>query len=569
MKKQIEFWLFPFLILGFVFLINLKSEGQNISPELVSYPIDSRVATTVERIVTPVPVPSASEKIFPYEISKYSQNGYGNWRFGSGRSYQKRLDLMPLSYTSTSVTNTARLLNFFTMTDIHITDKESPAQGIYFGYKGGIISAYSGIMLYTTHVLDAAVQTINALHKQTPFDFGISLGDDCNNTQYNELRWFIDVLDGKKINPDTGVKDDPIPGPNNDYQDEYQAAGLDKSIPWYQALGNHDHNWMGVYPPTDYIKNTLVGDSVLKMGNIFVPNGINDRSLYMGVFDGRTIYGDVIGVGPVGSTTPVILAADPNRRSLPTIAWMKEFFNTTSNPKGHGFNKADVARGFACYAFEPKADIPVRVIVLDDTQKDGDTSQDIHGHSYLDNERYNWLVKELDKGQAEGELMIIAAHIPIGINDPNPELGWDPNAPLTEATLIAKLHTYPNLILWVAGHRHLNTVTVLKSPDANRPELGFWEVETSSLREFPQQVRTFGIVRNSDNTVSIFATDIDPAVKEGSFAATSRSYAIAAYQLFNMETVLPLNSVSYNAELVKPLSPEMQLKIQKYGIPKN
>ncbi len=94
-----------------------------------------------------------------------------------------------------------RLLNFFTITDIHITDKESPAQAIYFGYKGGVSSAYSPVMLYTTHVLDAAVQTINALHKKKPFDFGISLGDTCNNTQYNELRWYIDVLDGKVINP--------------------------------------------------------------------------------------------------------------------------------------------------------------------------------------------------------------------------------------------------------------------------------------------------------------------------------------------------------------------------------
>jgi len=101
------------------------------------------------------------------------------------------------------------------------------------GYKGGNSSAYSAVMLYTTQVLEAAVQTINALHKENPFDFGISLGDTCNSTQYNELRWYIDVLDGKNINPDSGAKDDPVPGPSNDYQDEYQAAGLDQTIPWY------------------------------------------------------------------------------------------------------------------------------------------------------------------------------------------------------------------------------------------------------------------------------------------------------------------------------------------------
>ena len=97
------------------------------------------------------------------------------------------------------------------MSDIHIVDKESPAQAIYgaadspSGFGETNTSAYSPIMLSTTHVLDAAVQTINALHSQTPFDFGISLGDDANSTQYNELRWFIDVMDGKRITPSSGA----------------------------------------------------------------------------------------------------------------------------------------------------------------------------------------------------------------------------------------------------------------------------------------------------------------------------------------------------------------------------
>ena len=77
------------------------------------------------------------------------------------------------------------------------------------GHPVGNSSAYSAVILYTTHVLDAAVQTINALHKAAPFDFGIGLGDACNNTQYNELRWYIDVIDGKMIYPSSGAQ-----GPN-------------------------------------------------------------------------------------------------------------------------------------------------------------------------------------------------------------------------------------------------------------------------------------------------------------------------------------------------------------------
>jgi metallophosphoesterase (TIGR03768 family) len=308
------------------------------------------------------------------------------------------------------------------------------------------------------------------------------------------------------------------------------------------------------------------------MGNVLTDTlRIKSRGFYIGTIDGQTPYGDVIGAGPVKDFPegPPTVPADPDRRFLSRTEWIGEFFNTSSGPAGHGFNRSDVTTGFACYTFEPKSDMPIKVIVLDDTQRDDDPNEGSStGHGSLDKERYDWLVKELAKGQAEGKLMIIAAHIPIGIKLPSSGLGslmsWDKYAAVSDMDLIAKLHTYPNLLLWISGHRHQNTVTALKSPDASRPELGFWEVETASLREFPQQFRTFEIIRNSDNTVSIFTTDVDPAVRDGLPAAKSRSYAIAAHQIFNL-TADPMPSGSYNAELVKQLSPEMQVKIQNYG----
>jgi metallophosphoesterase (TIGR03768 family) len=551
-------------------IFSLAGCNSSRQTQIEGYPIASDVETTQQRTIIPDAVPSGAAKIFPYEISKYAANGYGNWSYGTGISAEKRLDIMPAAYNGTTASNTARLLHFFTMSDIHISDKETPAQAIYAGYKGGNPSAYSAGMLSTTQVLDAAVQTINALHKQDPFDFGIALGDAINNNQYNELRWYIDVLDGKTINPDSGVKDDPVAGPYNDYQDEYKAAGLNTTIPWYQTLGNHDHFWMGAFPLNDYIRQTLTGEYILNLGaNPTDPLFLDSRGFYMGAIDGRTPYGDITGAGPVSDFldgAPTV-PADPNRRSLLRSEWMSEFFNTTSSPKGHGFNQTDVSTGFACYAFEPKSDIPIKVIVLDDTQKDTDPDIGSYAaYASLDNERYDWLVSELDKGQAEGKLMIIAAHIPIRDELPNSSRLWSPISQVSEQELIAKLHTYPNLILWMSGHVHQNTVTAFPSPDPDRPELGFWEVETASLRDFPQEFRMFTIVRNSDNTISIFTTDVDPAVRDGSIAAKSRSYAIAAHQIFNT-TIGSMPSGSYNAELVKQLSPEMQTNIQSYGTP--
>jgi metallophosphoesterase (TIGR03768 family) len=479
-----------------------------------------------------------------------------------------------------------KLLNFFTISDIHITDKESPNQLIYIQRLHPNLpigtSLCSGVMLYTTHVLDAAIQTVNALHKQNPLDFGISLGDAINSTQYNELRWYIDVIDGKVITPSSGAH---LGAETIDYQKPYQAAGLDKSIPWYQTLGNHDHFWMGSIP-VDYslrkdLRQSYVADEVFATGDVLRdPREINNRDYYVGVFDGSTPYGNIKYAGPVKDfKTPPKVAADPDRRSLLRTEWMQEFFNTSTLPIGHGFNLTDVENGFACYSFVPKSNIPLKVIVLDNTQQEDSGSVDIHGHGFLDSARWDWLKKELADGSAAGQLMIIAAHVPIGVEvtAPNSEMGWwtDPQNAVTLPDLIAELQSHPNFIMWIAGHRHLNTVKAFVSPDpVGAPEKGFWQVETSSLRDFPQQFRTFEIYLNSDATISIMITNVDPAVLEGTPAATSRKYAIAAAQIAgtwdtltnwnptNDPTVELMPTGSYNAELVTPLSPAMRKMLQ-------
>ena len=52
--------------------------------------------------------------------------------------------------------------------------------------------------------------------------------------------------------------------------------------------------------------------------------------------------------------------------------WMREFFETSSNPVGHGFSQHNLDQDFACYSFELKSNLPIKVIVLDDTQRHDD-----------------------------------------------------------------------------------------------------------------------------------------------------------------------------------------------------
>jgi metallophosphoesterase (TIGR03768 family) len=581
----------------FRFRRRAKSGGTAGSTQAAAgWPIAKDVFTTAQQQILPIRLSADTPQVNPADVPLYEKYGYSDWRVGPATNYgqepgdlqahDKRTELAP-GYAGAP--HTARLLTFFAISDIHITDKESPAQPIYPGWSALFgpssrrldAGSYSPIILSTTQVLDAAVQTINALHKKSPFDFGISLGDDCNNTQYNELRWFIDVLDGKVITPSSGAH---VGAGTIDYQKPYQAAGLDKTIPWYQAIGNHDQYWSGIGYENTKLRQAHVGSTILNINrNILTdPNYINETGVYMGVVDGSTPYGKVIGAGPEKDfPVPPAVVADRDRRSLVTSDstsrnWMREFFTTTSNPVGHGFTQASLDQDFACYSFEPKSDLPIKIIVLDDTNKPNDKLGGVFycGTGSLDRRRLDWLKNELQKGQDEGKLMIIAAHIPIkpqaSLTDNTRIHGFYDKA--AEDELLATLHSYPNLILWVAGHRHMNVITAQANNAADfndHPERSFWEVETASLRDFPQQLRTFEIRRNRDNTISIITTDVDPAVAAGSPAAKSRGYAVGVARIFAATPAVLADTTShaYNAELVKQLTPAMQAKIARCGSP--
>ena len=281
----------------------------------------------------------------------------------------------------------------------------------------------------------------------------------------------------------------------------------------------------------------------------------------MGCLDGRTPTGEIFGLGPVAdfARPPKVLAADPDRRSLSKSDWVSESSRRSRTPGRR------VRRGGRCHRvrllhLEPKAEAPIRVLVLDDTQRDDEPYDNGYGHASLDEERYGWLVAELDRGQADGMLMIIAAHAPSasnprladGLGLERLRLGDRAARPPAQLPQSHPVDLGPSSSQ--PGHR----VQVAR-PGASRARLlGDRDFVAARL---PAAFRTFDIVRG-DDTLSILATDVDPLVDDGSPAAMSRTYAVAAQQIVDNPLGL-LPTCSYNAELVVPLSAAMQQSLAR------
>ena len=428
------------------------------------------------------------------------------------------------------------LLAFAHLTDVHVVDVQSPMRLEYFDrYDDNAVgpgiasSAYRPQEMLTAHIAEAMVRAVNRVGvgpvTGAPLALALQTGDNSDSSQLNETRWNIDLLDGSEVRPDSGdptrfegvADDDPtwydthywhpegtpvgasddfprsrfgfpvVPGLLDAARRPFDATGL--AMPWYTAFGNHDGLVQGNFPAT--LQLTQVAEGGLKL--ISPPAGMSQDDLL------RALQGDYAGFLESLALTPHVrpVTHDPQRRVLTRAEIVEEHFVTTGAPYGHGFTDRNRAEGTAYYTFDRGL---VRFVVLDTVNPNGEAN------GSLDATQFAWL-REVLAASADRVVVVACHHTLSTMDSPLVATGGDAEQRVLGDEVRALLLQHPQVVAMVDGHTHRNEIWAHRREDGSPG--GFWEINTASHIDWPQQSRLIEIADNRDGTLSVFATMLD------------------------------------------------------------
>lgn len=455
------------------------------------------------------------------------------------------------------------LLYFAHHTDVHLCDAQSPSRmevGERLAFlEPGTDAGHRPQEHATVHVFDQMIRATNRVNTSplsgAGMDFLILTGDNTDNRQYCELRWFIDTLDGRVVTPNTGGPayegaqnspdfpwvyhpEDPsndvygrfgfprVPGLVTSAIQPFQTTGSD--VPWLTVLGNHDVIWQGTFGNRGPLHLGDVGEALSVAGR--KPNRL--WSLLMSVTAqhlGDTAPATVL--DRIANWRSTTLTPDPvNRRQLPLDEYLAEYFTTESapGPVGHGFTAENLATGTA-YWSRPHGD-QFLLIGLD-------TNNHVSGSEGRIGPRQRaWLEDRLAEARAADRLVILFSHHNSLTMTNTVDDHDDPGRSTAGDELVSLLVDSRNVVLWVNGHDHENRILHHGGDrDGRRNALcdvrdggrgapgGLWEVTTASCIDFGQQSRTIEIMDNGDRTISALVTVIDHAAPLSVSLAGNRS----------------------------------------------
>ncbi|NNG38933.1 TIGR03767 family metallophosphoesterase [Flexivirga sp. ID2601S] len=500
--------------------------------------------TTLEQVATPV-----------------KTSGYSRLAAGPGYPLVVRTDLA--AGTARRDDTRVALASFVQLTDLHVIDAQSPMRFEFLRTATG--SAFRPHEALGTQGTSQLVRRINDIGRGPfsgrVFDCVVSTGDNTDNHETVELDWFLTLLNGGTVTPNTG---DPkrwegaqtsgnsfYYNPQDPAKDDYKDAGF-PYLPgyfarataahtspglhtkWFSVFGNHDDSVEGTLP-SDWglLKAVYTGD--FKFTGF--SSGGADSALRAAVQGGATA---ILGMSSALRTGTKV-TPDQRRKPFTPKEYMQAHLAagaTGAGPVGHGFTAENVATGNGYYTFEIAPG--VTGIALDSTNRAGFTDGSL-GH-----QQYTWLIDVLERGSSHYYDSFGRKVTKAGVQDSYFVVFSHHTSDSMGNLLIAPdrleirhsgpdvrgvLSRFPNVLAWVNGHTHDNRITARGHAV---PERSWWEINTASHIDFPQHARIIDVCDNRDGTISLFTTLVESAAPyQASYGAGDAASLASLYREFS------------------------------------
>ncbi|MFF0224406.1 TIGR03767 family metallophosphoesterase [Streptomyces sp. NPDC004629] len=496
-------------------------------------PTDSQAATGSEA------PPASSRKAPAPPLAPYTRGttvdtvaaprgGSGYRRLGDGPGWPRVVRDELAAPKSGRADRRTPLAAFVQLTDLHLMDVQHPLRLEFL--RSTDPHAWRPHEALTVPGAVSLVERVNALRGApvtgSPLHCVMTTGDNTDNNAHSELEWFMKVMSGGTITPNSGdprhyegVQNSGLKmfwQPDSALRDRDKAFGFPRlegylaaavravrspglKLPWYSTVGNHDSLPLGCYGShgDPYLTEYAVGGRKLMsldaaeakklqdtIKNATDPHGAGFRDLLKAhARDLRSI-------------TP-----DEKRAPYTPAEYLKAHLDpahTGSGPVGHGYSSANVDAGTQYYTFRITDD--VIGISLDTTDPGG------HYEGSIGTAQLNWLDKTL-RDNEDAYAIVFSHHTSGSMDNARP----DPDRPGERrhdgAAVVSVLTRHANVLAWVNGHIHRNAIT----PHAAAGRRSFWEISTASHVDHPQLARVMELVDNKDGTLSLFTTLVESA----------------------------------------------------------